>query len=73
MSGPELVQRSRDHRPSFAAALIALSIFMVITAELDVHRRPNSQIRGPKTIWRIANLNALGALGYFAWGRRRRR
>jgi hypothetical protein len=69
MTGPELARGSRDRRPSIAVALIALSLVVVIAAERDVHRRPNSQIRGPKLIWRLANLNAVGALGYLVWGR----
>lgn len=72
MTSPEPAQPPRDRRP-FAVALIALSVVMVIAAERDVHRRPKSQIRGPKTIWRLANLNALGALGYFVWGRTQNR
>jgi hypothetical protein len=66
MTGPEL---ARGCRPSIAVTLIALSLVVVITAQRDVHRRPKSQIRGPKLIWRLANLNALGALGYLVWGR----
>jgi hypothetical protein len=69
MTGPELAWRSRDRRPSVAVAIIVLSLVVVIIAERDVHRRPRSQIRGPKLIWRLANLNALGALGYLVWGR----
>ena len=72
MTSPAPAQPSRYRRP-FAVALVALTVVMVIAAERDVHRRPKSQIRGPKTIWRLANLNALGAFGYLVWGRTQNR
>jgi len=49
--------------------LIALSLMVVALAQTDLRRRPASQIRGSKTIWRLLSLNALGALIYFSFGR----
>jgi hypothetical protein len=51
---------------------IALSLGIVVFAQNDLRRRPASQIRGSKTIWRLVSLNALGALIYLCWGRVRR-
>lgn len=59
-----------DHRPLIASILIAVSVGIVAIAERDLHSRQPSQIRGSKRIWRLASLNALGAIAYLAWGRR---
>jgi hypothetical protein len=48
---------------------LVLSLVVVSLAQNDLRRRPASQIRGSKTIWRIVSLNALGALIYLVWGR----
>ena len=43
-----------------------------IAALIDIQRRPASQIRGPKALWRSAMVvNLLGPLSYFIIGRRR--
>ena len=52
------------------AVLIALSLLLVVTAERDLQHRPAQQIRGRKLLWRLASLNALGAVGYLRFGRR---
>jgi hypothetical protein len=51
-------------------ALIAASLVLVAAAEVDIQRRPADQVRGRKLVWRMLCLNALGAVGYFRWGRR---
>jgi hypothetical protein len=51
-------------------ALIVLSLGLVTAAERDIQRRPADQVHGSKLFWRLACLNALGAVGYFRWGRR---
>jgi hypothetical protein len=51
--------------------LAAISLVIVAAAERDIHRRAPSEVRGNKLLWRLVCLNALGALGYFRWGRRR--
>lgn len=48
---------------------LALSLMVVSLAQNDLRRRPASEIRGSKTIWRIVSLNALGAVVYLIWGR----
>jgi hypothetical protein len=54
-----------------ASVLIAVSAVLVIAAQRDIGRRPAAELRGSKPIWRVLCLNALGALSYFRWGRRR--
>jgi hypothetical protein len=58
---------------SLAAVLIAISLGVVAVAERDLHRRPDTQVRGDKRLWRLVCLNAIGALGYLLWGRRAER
>jgi hypothetical protein len=57
-------------RRFWASVLIALSLGLVSAAERDIQRRPPAQVRGSKLMWRLVCLNALGAVGYFRWGRR---
>lgn len=53
--------------------LAAIELTMKILAMRDIGRRPASEIRGPKLLWRLALIvNTLGPLSYFKWGRRRR-
>lgn len=52
------------------AAAIAISVVVVLAAERDVQKRPGDAIRGPKLLWRLVCLNALGAVLYFRVGRR---
>lgn len=49
-----------------------VSLGLVAFAERDVHRRASADVRGPKIVWQILCLNALGALSYLKWGRRHR-
>jgi hypothetical protein len=53
-------------------SMFAASLALVAAAERDVHRRASADVRGPKIVWQILCLNALGALSYFRWGRRKR-
>ncbi len=50
--------------------LMVVSLGIVGLAERDLQRRPAPQVRGSKLIWRLASLNALGALAYLGLGRR---
>jgi hypothetical protein len=61
--------RSPEQR-SLAAVLIVVSLGLVAVAEHDLHRRPDTQVRGDKRLWRIVCLNAIGAVGYLLWGPR---
>jgi hypothetical protein len=52
-----------------AGVVFLASVAVVTAAEVDLHRRPPSALRGDKRIWRLVCLNALGALAYLLWGR----
>jgi hypothetical protein len=56
-----------------ALLLVATSAAVVAAAEWDIHNRPASEVRASKPLWKLVCLNALGAIGYFRWGRRRTR
>lgn len=51
--------------------VFGVSLALVAAAEHDIQRRPADEMRGNKALWRLICLNALGAVGYFSWGRRR--
>jgi hypothetical protein len=55
-----------------AMAALTVSVAIVTVAEGDIQRRPPQQVRGSKLLWRLLSLNALGALAYLRFGRRRR-
>jgi hypothetical protein len=55
----------------WACVLLAVSVALVAAAERDIHRRPASELRGSRPVWQLVCLNALGAISYFRWGRRR--
>jgi hypothetical protein len=61
---------TKDRQKLVTLIVIAISLVLVIAAERDIQSRPASEVRGNKLLWRIACLNALGAINYFGWGRR---
>jgi hypothetical protein len=54
-----------------AVGVLAVALPLIAAAQRDLQRRPESEVRGPKWIWRLVCLNGLGALAYFRLGRRR--
>jgi hypothetical protein len=65
--------RFRDLSPAgkvVAWIAMAISIAIIGAAERDIHHRADEEVAGSKVLWRLASLNALGALSYFRWGRR---
>ena len=64
----DLSEGQRNAIKVMAAAELAMKIAMLV----DIGRRPASQIRGPKSAWRLAAaVNLIGPVSYFAFGRRR--
>jgi hypothetical protein len=62
-----------DRSPAEKASIgfiFVVSVAVVSFAERDIQRRDDAEIRGPKLAWRVAALNALGALAYLGLGRR---
>jgi hypothetical protein len=53
-----------------AAAMVQVS--MLAAALIDIWRRPQDQIRGPKRLWAgVSFINFAGPLSYFLFGRRK--
>jgi hypothetical protein len=57
-------------RRALALVLFAISVGVVATAERDLRRRSDAEVRGSKLVWHLVCLNAVGAGAYFRWGRR---
>jgi hypothetical protein len=63
--------RSRSLAGKLVTVVVfAMSLALVTAAERDLHHRADDEVRGSRGLWRLLCLNALGALGYFRWGRR---
>jgi hypothetical protein len=44
---------------------------LLVAAQVDLSRRTDEQVNGPKAVWRaVALINFVGPLAYFAVGRR---
>jgi hypothetical protein len=55
-------------------AFVALELVLIAVAERDIQRRPATNIRGPKLLWRVlATQNVVGPAAYFSLGRKRSR
>jgi hypothetical protein len=66
-------KKFRERSPvekAMVGVLLLVSLGIVGFAERDLQQRPEKQIRGSKLAWRLAGLNALGALAYLGLGRR---
>jgi hypothetical protein len=49
-----------------------IQLALLVAALTDIRRRPASEIKGSKRLWtRIAFINFIGPIAYFAFGRRR--
>jgi hypothetical protein len=55
---------------AFIALVTLASLAIVGFAERDLQGRPEKQVRGSRFVWRLASLNAFGALAYLRFGRR---
>lgn len=48
-----------------------IQLGLLVAAQIDLTRRTDEQVNGPKALWRaIALVNFVGPLAYFAVGRR---
>jgi hypothetical protein len=50
--------------------VLAASLGLVAAAQRDLHGHSDKEVRGSRRLWRALCVNALGAVAYFAWGRR---
>jgi hypothetical protein len=68
------IAQFRKLSPIAQAAIVAVTawnLYLSVSAEVDIQRRPAEQVRGRKLLWRLACLtNTVGPLAYFRWGRR---
>ncbi len=67
---PEKLRELPPERRFAAILTIIVSLILVGAAQRDLSHRPQDEIHGPKALWRVVCLNALGAIGYFRFGRR---
>ena len=51
-------------------AFVAVQAALAAAAQRDLSARSAGQVRGPKLVWRLLTMNTLGAMAYFAAGRR---
>ena len=69
----EALSRFKALSPVGQAAIVAITawnVWLIVSAQRDIQRRPAEQVRGPKSLWRLACLtNTVGPLAYFRWGR----
>jgi hypothetical protein len=50
---------------------ISVQFSLLVSALVDIRRRPAEQIRGPKLLWVMASfVNFIGPVGYFVFGRK---
>jgi hypothetical protein len=48
-----------------------VQVGLLVAAQIDLTRRSDEQVNGPKPLWRaITLINFVGPLAYFAFGRR---
>ena len=50
--------------------VVAVQAALAAAAQRDLSGRGAGQVRGPKVLWRLLTMNTMGALAYFAAGRR---
>jgi hypothetical protein len=70
----DAIRRYRKLSPVQQSAIMAITAWnfsLIIIAQRDLSRRPASEIRGSKRLWRLACLtNTVGPISYLRWGRR---
>jgi hypothetical protein len=61
----------RKVHPKVVAGLVVVQIVVAIVTWRDISRRDQSQIRGPKWVWRVASAAQLGnSLAYWVFARK---
>jgi hypothetical protein len=66
-------KRWQDLTPQQRAGTILMTVLqlaLLAAAQIDISRRPEEQIRGTKSMWRmISFINYFGPIAYFLFGR----
>jgi hypothetical protein len=61
---------SQAQRAGFGL-LSVVQLGLLVAAQVDLTRRSDAEVNGPKAVWRAVTLvNIVGPLAYFAFGRR---
>jgi hypothetical protein len=67
----EVVSRKRKPNKLILVFFAAIHLTLATLTWQDLKARPVAQIRGNKTVWRLAStLNSLGSVAYWIFGRR---
>jgi hypothetical protein len=62
----------RTPSPAVMGLILAAHLAVTSITWRDLRRRPDSEVRGSKRVWRAASaLNTTGSVAYFLLGRRR--
>lgn len=62
-----------DTQKTVLLTLTSVQISLLLTALIDIIRRPSAEINGSKRLWTaLAFVNFIGPIAYFVWGRKRR-
>lgn len=63
--------KTRRAHPVTVVFWIAVHLTIATLTWRDIARRPDADIRGPKTLWRVASsINSLGSALYWIFARR---
>ena len=71
MAGKKKWDDLTDTQRAGFGLLGAVQLGLLVAAQIDLTRRTDEQVNGPKAVWRAVTLiNFFGPLAYFAVGRR---
>jgi hypothetical protein len=62
--------RGMPTKAKLSVAAVVASVAVVSYAEGNLNAHSSDQIRGPKPLWRLLCMNALGAIAFLRWGRK---
>lgn len=61
-----------ERQKTMALVAGSVQISLLLTALVDIYRRPGGEIRGKKILWTlVAFVNFVGPIAYFLFGRKR--
>jgi hypothetical protein len=71
MAGKKWSELSNRQKTSVLVS-VSIQISLLLTALVDIYRRPAEEVRGSKWAWAaVSFVNFVGPISYFAFGRRR--
>lgn len=61
-----------DRQRALVLTAVSVQISLLLTALVDIYRRPAEEIRGSKRVWAaVSFVNFVGPASYFLFGRKR--